>query len=265
MLDVHPAQHAASTWRDFFIHIATIVIGLLIALGLEQTVEYFHHRIEVKRTREELRLEREANRRSFDVNSSSSQWQAVQLKNNLRVLTFLEQHPGTPEEKLPGVLAWGFLHDQFAESSWKSAQQRDVLALMPQVEAEADAKLYELLDVTDQDELSAHDAVSRAGSYCNVDPNPSHMTLSQLTAEIGLLQEAMRANQNWAGHLMNVHQRYPDFSPGPDLNAATLNSQWQRSAEDQKKLTAAQAITDKDLATAQSALMAATKAAADTH
>jgi hypothetical protein len=44
MLDVHPAHHAASTWRDFFIHIATIVIGLLIAIGLEQTVEYFHHR-----------------------------------------------------------------------------------------------------------------------------------------------------------------------------------------------------------------------------
>jgi hypothetical protein len=44
MLDVHPAHHAATTWRDFFIHIATIVVGLLIAVGLEQTVEYFHHR-----------------------------------------------------------------------------------------------------------------------------------------------------------------------------------------------------------------------------
>jgi hypothetical protein len=44
MLDVHPAHHAATTWRDFFIHIATIVLGLLIAISLEQTVEYFHHR-----------------------------------------------------------------------------------------------------------------------------------------------------------------------------------------------------------------------------
>lgn len=44
MLDVHPPHHAASGWRDFFVHIATIVIGLLIAVGLEQTVEYFHHR-----------------------------------------------------------------------------------------------------------------------------------------------------------------------------------------------------------------------------
>ena len=43
MLDVHPAHHAATTWRDFFIHIATIVLGLFIAVGLEQTVEYIHH------------------------------------------------------------------------------------------------------------------------------------------------------------------------------------------------------------------------------
>lgn len=31
MLDVHPAHHAANTWRAFFVHIATIVLGLLVA------------------------------------------------------------------------------------------------------------------------------------------------------------------------------------------------------------------------------------------
>jgi hypothetical protein len=30
MLDVHPPHHAATTWRDSFVHIATIVIGLLV-------------------------------------------------------------------------------------------------------------------------------------------------------------------------------------------------------------------------------------------
>ena len=51
MLDVHPAHHAASTWRDFFIHISTIVIGLLIAVGLEQTVEHFHQRHQLQELR----------------------------------------------------------------------------------------------------------------------------------------------------------------------------------------------------------------------
>ena len=44
MLDVHPPHSPTHTWKDFFIHLATIVIGLLIAVGLEQAVEYLHHR-----------------------------------------------------------------------------------------------------------------------------------------------------------------------------------------------------------------------------
>jgi hypothetical protein len=51
MLDVHPPHEAAHTWKDFFIHIATICVGLLIAIGLEQTVEAIHRHHE----REELR------------------------------------------------------------------------------------------------------------------------------------------------------------------------------------------------------------------
>lgn len=43
MLDVHPAHHAATNWRDFLVHLATIAIGLLIALGLEASVEKVHH------------------------------------------------------------------------------------------------------------------------------------------------------------------------------------------------------------------------------
>ena len=31
MSDVHPPHEASHTWKDFFIHIATITIGLLIA------------------------------------------------------------------------------------------------------------------------------------------------------------------------------------------------------------------------------------------
>jgi predicted component of type VI protein secretion system len=42
MLDVHAPHHPTHGWRDFFIHIATIVVGLFIALGLEQSVEAMH-------------------------------------------------------------------------------------------------------------------------------------------------------------------------------------------------------------------------------
>jgi hypothetical protein len=44
MLDVHAPHQAVHSWRDFLVHIIAITIGLLIAIGLEQTVEYLHHR-----------------------------------------------------------------------------------------------------------------------------------------------------------------------------------------------------------------------------
>jgi hypothetical protein len=47
MLDVHPLHEPPHSWRDFLVHIATIVVGLVIAVGLEQTVLFFHHRHQV--------------------------------------------------------------------------------------------------------------------------------------------------------------------------------------------------------------------------
>jgi hypothetical protein len=46
MHEVHPPHEAVHTRRGFLLHIATIVIGLLIAVLLEQTVEFFHDRHE---------------------------------------------------------------------------------------------------------------------------------------------------------------------------------------------------------------------------
>lgn len=43
MIDVHAPHGGLHTWKDFWIHLGTITLGLLIAIGLEQTVEYFHH------------------------------------------------------------------------------------------------------------------------------------------------------------------------------------------------------------------------------
>jgi hypothetical protein len=61
MLDVHPPHAPTHTWTDFFIHIATIVVGLLIAIGLEQSVELIHHAHQRQELREALRSTTEIN------------------------------------------------------------------------------------------------------------------------------------------------------------------------------------------------------------
>ncbi len=61
MLDIHPAHHAASTWRDFFIHVGTICVGLLIAIALEQAVEAFHRAQERRELLHAIHAECESN------------------------------------------------------------------------------------------------------------------------------------------------------------------------------------------------------------
>ena len=57
MIDIHPTHHGSFTLRDFFIHLAIITLGIFIAIGLEQTVEYFHHLHQRHQLEENLRAE----------------------------------------------------------------------------------------------------------------------------------------------------------------------------------------------------------------
>jgi hypothetical protein len=55
--DIHPPHQAAHSWRDIFIHLATITVGLFIALSLEGCVEWQHHRHLVHEARSNIRTE----------------------------------------------------------------------------------------------------------------------------------------------------------------------------------------------------------------
>jgi len=61
-MEVHPPHHPLHTWKDFWIHLGTITIGLLIAISLEQSVEALHHRHQRHQLQEDLHDEAERNR-----------------------------------------------------------------------------------------------------------------------------------------------------------------------------------------------------------
>src|ERR1700722_7560600 len=146
MLDVHAPHEAVHTWKDFLIHIATIVIGLLIAIGLEQTVEVFHHRHQIAETRKALQLELDQNRRAYADRISEFHRQTAALLNNINVLRYVQQHPDARQESLPGILVWHAVRGEFTQSAWKTAQQSNVTALMPQDEVRRYTLTYDRIE-----------------------------------------------------------------------------------------------------------------------
>ncbi len=106
MLDVHPPHEATHTWQDFFIHIATIIIGLLIAIGLEQTVELLHHRHEREDARERLIEEIKDNAEVTRDNVYALHAHEKHLAEDLQVLARLRAHKLQPTDHIITDRPW---------------------------------------------------------------------------------------------------------------------------------------------------------------
>jgi hypothetical protein len=254
MLDVHPPHEAAHTWKDFFIHIATIVIGLIIAVGLEQTVEYFHRQHEVHELREALKQEREENRKIFLVNVAQYRVNRAVLENDLRIFEYLRQHPGTPEEKLPGVPSWSIPYEPTVTAAWKNAQQTQTLSLLSRQENEDAAGFYDLLDKSEQAATQAALSAFQVGDYAFADPNPSHLTPAQVEKKIESIQNLMYTNWGWAVWLENLstdREGFANILPRQEVTSANPSF---RSPQDKARLAAAAAQTQQALAAATAAV-----------
>ena len=131
MLDVHPPHTPTHTWKDFFIHIATIVIGLLIAIGLEQTVEAVEHH----RQREELitdfRGECRRNIQIVDRNLNAFQQERDWQRSWLSALLVSAQDPGMVRVSLPARPS--AIQLQGASGAvWTLARSNGKAALLPE-------------------------------------------------------------------------------------------------------------------------------------
>jgi hypothetical protein len=217
MLDVHPAHHAASTWRDFFIHIATIVLGLLIAVSLEQGVEYIHHRRQLAEGRKELATERKINIVRFSVETEELHRLVPILQNNLAIFVYLRQHPGKPVPPSLGVPRWSTMTTAMLDAAWTAAQHSGAVDYMRHSEARNDAELYVRLNNLNQQIRDARAAYGECIRYKVVDPDPEHMSPDQLDHEIDLISRALLGFRTVANVMRNAHNQFPDFDPAPSV------------------------------------------------
>ena len=132
MLDVHPPHHPAHSWRDFFIHIATIVVGLLIAIGLEQTVEAVHRHSERLELEERLHREAEENSKALDASRRNWQDRAAYLEASMQQIQSASSTGDTVSVTLPNLPEGDSQPSQRAV--WTVAKANGSLALLPKSE-----------------------------------------------------------------------------------------------------------------------------------
>ncbi|MEI9980975.1 MAG: hypothetical protein WDN23_18610 [Edaphobacter sp.] len=254
MLDVHPPSEVAHSWRDFLVHIVTIVVGLLIAIGLEQTVERIHQSREVAETREALAEEREKNREIYRHHLQSYLLDSAVLHNDLRVFSYLQQHPKTALNDLPGVIVWPNHIFEPVTSAWTSAGHTNVLSLMPREEVRKNAETYFDLNRALEGYNNATLAIARAAAFTSQSSDPTRLSPEKIQQEIDLIEQANALHMLFGLWLQSINRNQPDFVPAFTDQQVFLFSDFQSAEAQRTKLPQAFAFTERDLKTAAAAV-----------
>jgi hypothetical protein len=141
MLDVHPPHGKMHGVKDFFLHLFTITIGLLIALALEGCAERWHHREIRNEADANLRQEIRDNAREIADKRASN---LSELENLKKVLPFLEARKQGKDYEIHEIQLSGYTISQLSDASWRTAAATGALSYMEYGHVQQYAEAYQL-------------------------------------------------------------------------------------------------------------------------
>ncbi|HKT51759.1 MAG TPA: hypothetical protein VJV96_15775 [Candidatus Angelobacter sp.] len=136
-MDVHPPHGGIHSWRDFFVHLVVITLGLLIALGLEGIVEWGHNRHLVHTAEANLTAELQANRKTLADDLRFLDAAQRQTESDLSILAAVKQTNHASQE-----LTFHWTWNGPASAAWDTARNTGAVALMNYESAEKYSDIY---------------------------------------------------------------------------------------------------------------------------
>ena len=143
MIDVHAPEHRVGGMRDFFVHLFTITIGLLIALGLENAAEAWHHhhqRLEAEATIREELTENRVELVKADAAIKS------EVDNMIAVLGYLQAR-SQGEDPSAARISLGFNMIHLQNAGWRTAAATGAMQYMDYKAVQRFAESYDLQEV----------------------------------------------------------------------------------------------------------------------
>lgn len=124
--------------KDFFIHISTITVGILIALGLEQGIVAYHHRQLANEARANIVNELRDNKRELDGELKGAAKLNQQYRQALDMIGQFIIHK--PPQKASMTL--GYQTAELSSTSWSTAQSTGALSFMGYQEVKSFSGAY---------------------------------------------------------------------------------------------------------------------------
>jgi hypothetical protein len=193
-VDVHAPHSSIHGWKDFLLHLVTITVGLLIAVGIEGCVErHREHRL-VNEARETMHEEIEHNSKTMDEEVGTLDKQKAALEKNLDTLTRILENPKDRAAQDTPINA-SYNMTSLRDTAWKTAQTTGALAFMPYQEAQRYADVYATQqDFLDQQNKILEDEAQFLGVMAKTNFGHGDVTKEQASA-------ALERFGIWRGHL----------------------------------------------------------------
>ena len=155
MLDVHPPHRAIEGVGEFFLHLFTITVGLLIAVGIEAAVERHQHRELAAEARDTMTAEIRKNSSNVADALKEIDKEQQKLKDNLAKVRKVQLNPSDPSSR-DLHLDISFDTTGLEDTGWRTAQVTGALAFMPYAESERYTSIYRVGEefLKNQDQLS---------------------------------------------------------------------------------------------------------------
>ena len=184
-MEVHHKPKPVHSWREFLVELGTITLGVLIALGAEQTVEFIHWRSEVSIARKTLQEEITTVDRIYVNRIAIASCFAKQEQEARTLLDGLEGNgnavPLTTFHHPPG--------GQLVDAEWQSERSAQVLTHFPRAELALMNRYYTAVPSM----AGWFDAESAAWSELSALQNPpARLTPSDIARLRGELDRAHR-------------------------------------------------------------------------
>jgi len=196
-LDVHAPHEPIHGVRDFLLHLLTITVGLLIAVGIEGCVELHREHKLANEARMTMREEIGYNSKEMDKAVEDLERQKVALSKNIDVLTKILEDPKDKEAQKASLNA-DFSIVGLRDTAWKTAQTTGALAFMPYPEAERYSEVYgSQQDFLGQQNKILDDEAEFLGVMAKTNFGSKDVTAEQAS-------EALQRFGVWRGHLAYV-------------------------------------------------------------
>jgi cell division protein FtsB len=143
MIDVHPPHKRIHGVGEFFLHLLTITIGLLIALALENAAGAVHHRHQEQEAEATIREEMAENREHLvEANATIKS----ELDNLNATLDYLEARSQGKDASTAGI-TMGLNMIRLQNAGWRTAAATGAVQYMNYTAVQQFAQSYDLQDV----------------------------------------------------------------------------------------------------------------------